>query len=120
MADNNSEIKISELVEATQVNEDDVVMILQNGVNKQTKVKNLSKIQKTSIITETEITENTNYTIPLAYTPGNNSLEIYCEGCKLIQEENYIEVVSEGKSTTIQFKDWTVPIGTKLEFIVRN
>lgn len=118
--DENEEIKVSQLTEAEEVNEDDITMIIQNGINKKTKVVKFSSISKVSIVTEEEIPENTDYNIPLTYMPGSNKLEIYVEGCRLIQEENYIEVVAEGKSTTIQFKDWTVPIGTNIEFVVRR
>ena len=79
-----------------------------------------AKIEKTGtadivlIQATVEIPQNTDYTIP-EYTIGNNSLEIYFEGCKLIKDENYIEV----NSTTIQFKDWNVPVGSKLEFLYK-
>ena len=67
------------------------------------------------IIVSTEIAANTNYLIH-NYTVGNNSLSIFWEGCKLIKEENYIEV----DSTHIQFKDWNVPAGSNLEVVVKE
>ena len=118
--DENEEIKVSELTEAEQVNENDYTMIIQDGTNKKSQVGKLSSVSKATVVTEEEIPANTDYTIPLAYAPGTNKLEIYVEGCRLIQEENYIEVVSEGNSTTVQFKDWDVPIGTQIEFVVRR
>lgn len=38
------EIKVSELPEATQLNDDDIIMIVQNGANKKITKKNLQKI----------------------------------------------------------------------------
>lgn len=115
-----SEIKISELTEATEINEEDIIPIVQNGANKKINMKNLFKKTQTAITTDNEITANTNYTIPIAYILGANMLEIFYEGCKLIKGENYIEVGTEGnESTTIQFKDWDVPSGSKLEFIYK-
>lgn len=66
-----------------------------------------------SIVTEAEIPQNTNYTVP-EYVLGNNSLEVFFEGCKLIKDLNYIEV----NTTTIQFKNWDVPENSNLEFII--
>lgn len=95
------EIDISELEEQTQ------------ELNKKvTKLENITR-QVTSVITEEEIPQNTNYTVP-EYVLGNNSLEVYFEGCKLIKDLNYIEV----NTTTIQFKNWDVPEDSNLEFIV--
>lgn len=36
-----SDVKISELIETEEVNEEDLVMIIQNGINKKTKAKNI-------------------------------------------------------------------------------
>lgn len=94
------EIDISELEEQTQ------------ELNKKvTKLENITR-QVTSVVTE-EIPQNTNYTVP-EYVLGNNSLEVYFEGCKLIKDLNYIEV----NTTTIQFKNWDVPENSNLEFII--
>lgn len=94
------EIDISELEEQTQ------------ELNKKvTKLENITR-QVTNVVTE-EIPQNTNYTVP-EYVLGNNSLEVYFEGCKLIKDLNYIEV----NTTTIQFKNWDVPENSNLEFII--
>lgn len=95
------EIDISELEEQTQ------------ELNKKvTKLENITR-QVTRVVTEEEIPQNTNYTVP-EYVLGNNSLEVYFEGCKLIKDLNYIEV----NTTTIQFKNWDVPENSNLEFII--
>ena len=79
------------------------------------KVNSIKKIivETTSRVVETEIQQNTNYEVP---TYAANSLFVYLEGCKLIKNENYIEV----DTTHIQFKDFNVPIGTNLELIIRK
>ncbi len=87
---------------------------------------NLEKIQTVqvaTIVTTTAIAENTNYTIPLTYRVGDNSLEIYYMGEKLIKGEHYIEVGEAGStSNIIQFYDWkqAVPANRTIEFIVRG
>ena len=79
------------------------------------KVNSIKKIivETTSRVVETEIQQNTNYEVP---TYAANSLFVYLEGCKLIKDENYIEV----DTTHIQFKDWNVPVGSSLEIIIRK
>lgn len=85
--------------------------------NLQTQINNIPTItsQITSLVTEEEIQQNTNYEVP-KYVLGDNSIEIYFEGCKLIKDINYIEA----DVTHIQFKDWNVPIGSNLEIIIRK
>lgn len=76
--------------------------------------------KKILVETTSIITENTNYTVPQKYTVGKNDMWIYFEGMLLIKDENYIEVGVEGtESTLIQFKDWDVPVGSKLEFLYK-
>lgn len=79
------------------------------------RVENSDSSEITKIITVSKISANENYTVP-KYVIANNSLSIYFEGEKLIKDENYIEV----DSTHIQFKDWTVPIGSKLEIVIKK
>ena len=85
--------------------------------NLQTQINNIPTItsQITSLVTEEEIQQNTNYEVP-KYVLGDNSIEIYFEGCKLIKDINYIEA----DVTHIQFKDWNVPVDSNLEIIIRK
>lgn len=84
---------------------------------------NLNEIQHTKrilVTTTSEISANTNYTVPEKYYVGKNHLWIYFEGTLLIKDENYIETGVDGEeSTAIQFKDWDVPVGSKLEFLYK-
>ena len=86
-------------------------------------LENSLVIQSSIITTTTEIAENTNYTIPLNYKVGNNSLEVIYMGEKLINGTHYIEVGNAGEvSNTIQFYNWgqAVPTERTIEFIVRG
>lgn len=117
------EVKVSELPVASNVNDEDVVMIIQNGYNKQTTKSNLQKEQKSIITTTATISENTDYTIPLNYKVGADVLEIYYMGERLIKGTHYLEVGNNGAiSNTIQFYNWgqSVPTGRTIEFIVRG
>lgn len=86
-------------------------------------IGNKTTINRVVVVTSTEIAENTNYTIPLSYTVGDNSLEIFYMGEKLVKDEHYIEVGNEGEvSSIIQFYDWgqSVPVDRLIEFVVRG
>lgn len=83
--------------------------------NLQTQINNIPTIQRQvySRVLEEEVEQNTNYEVP-EYVLGNNSIEIYFEGCKLIKDINYIEA----DTTHIQFKNWNVPEESNLEIII--
>ena len=63
-------------------------------------------IQRASVTLESTVNANTNYTLPVYYEVGNNSLEInYC-GSKLIKGVDYNEIGNVGEvSNVIQFTD---------------
>lgn len=104
------------------------MLVFENLPSKNTPINetNLNKIQtvQTAIITtSTTIAQNTNYTIPLKYRVGDNSLEVIYMGERLIKGTHYIEVGNTGEvSNTIQFYNWgqAVPSGRTIEFIVRG
>ena len=75
--------KVSELTEATQVNDSDELMILQNNENKKVKISKILPLKRASVTLESTVNVNTNYTIPLSYKVGNNSLEVFYCGSKL-------------------------------------
>ncbi len=99
--------KISEMIEAEKIQDEDIIPIVQNNVNKKIKMKKLRTETHTTLTTTTPIAENTNYTIPVNYKVGSNTLDIYYMGEKLVKDEHYIEVGESGAvSNIIQFKDW--------------
>lgn len=59
--------KVSELTEATQINDNDIIMILQNNENKKAKISKLLPLQRSTVTLESTVNANTNYTIPLNY-----------------------------------------------------
>lgn len=63
-------------------------------------------IQRASVTLESTVNANTNYTLPVYYEVGNNSLEvIYC-GSKLVKGVDYNEIGNSGEvSNIIQFLD---------------
>lgn len=96
--------KISELTSASNVRYNDIVMILQNGENKQTTIDEVRAIKRELITLSNTINSNENYTLPLKYKVGNDSLEIYYCDTKLKKGVDYNEVGSIGQvSNTIQF-----------------
>ena len=69
-------------------------------------MKSEIKINRSLITLQNKIDSNTNYTIPLSYQVGNDSLEVFYCTTKLQKGEDYIEVGENGSvSTTIQFLD---------------
>ncbi len=115
--------KISEMIEAEKIQDEDIIPIVQNNVNKKIKMKKLRTETHTTLTTTTLIAENTNYTIPVYYKVGSNTLDIYYMGEKLVKDEHYIEVGESGAvSNIIQFKDWgqSVPKDRIIEFVVKG
>lgn len=96
--------KISELTIASNVRYDDIVMILQNGQNKQATVDDLRVTKRELVTLNNTVNANTNYTIPLSYKVGNGSLEVYYCDTKLKKGADYSEVGNTNEiSNTIQF-----------------
>lgn len=102
----NNEIKISEMNEAAIINDDDFFMIVQNGENKKASANLINPKNGYSVNLSNILIANTNYTLPnnLKYKVGNNSLEVYYCGTKLIKSVDYNEVGTENSiSNKIQF-----------------
>lgn len=96
--------KISELTSASNVRYNDIVMILQNGQNKQATVDEVRVTNRELITLSNTINSNENYTLPLKYKVGNDSLEVHYCDTKLKKGVDYNEVGSIGQvSNTIQF-----------------
>lgn len=107
--------------------EDEVHKITADNVNEIKEVVNENAdyivINSYIITTETEIAENTDYEIPCYYKVGEDVLDIYYMGEKLIKNVHYKEVgESETISNKIQFYNWgqAVPTNRIIEFVVRG
>lgn len=73
--------KVTELPEAQQINDNDILMILQSNENKKVSIDKLLPKKQASVTLDSTVNANTNYTLPdgMYYKVGNNSLEvIYC------------------------------------------
>ena len=82
-----------------------------------------SVTNKYTLTTTEEIEENTDYEIPCNYKVGQDTLDIYYMGERLIKGTHYLEIGENNSvSNTIQFYNWgqSVPIGRTIEFIVRG
>lgn len=98
--------KVSELTEATQINDDDIIMILQNNENKKAKISKLLPLYRSTVTLSSTVNANTNYTLPVYYEVGNNSLEVFYCGSKLEKGTDYNEIGNTGDvSNIIQFLD---------------
>ncbi|MEG1705081.1 MAG: hypothetical protein RR290_00710 [Clostridia bacterium] len=107
------------------LNSDDTISALSAKMGKKLNIEKANKseiiIKQSKLLTTVSIAQNTDYTLPFNYTVGANILEVYYQNCKLILNENFIEVGVNGSvSNKIQFKDWTVPANKNLEFKVRG
>lgn len=78
----------------------------QNLNKMQDNIEEAINIQRATITLENTVNANINYTIPLYYQVGNNSLEVYYLGSKLENGVDYNEVGNTGEiSNIIQFTD---------------
>lgn len=107
--------------------EDEVHKITADNVNEIKEVVNENAdyiiINSYIVTTETEIAENTDYEIPCYYKVGEDVLDIYYMGEKLIKDIHYKEVGTAGTiSNKIQFYNWgqAVPASRTIEFVVRG
>lgn len=70
----------------------------------QDNIEEAINVQRTSVTLESTVNANTNYTIPLNYQVGNNSLEVFYCGSKLEKGQEYNEIGNTGEvSNIIQF-----------------
>lgn len=112
--------KISFENDVTKLNKDMFDMFQNNIEEAINDIEKVINAKRMIITTTAAITQNTNYTVPQKYYVGKNDMQIFFEGCLLVKDVNYIEVgTSGGESTIIQFKDWSVPTASKLEFLYR-
>lgn len=59
--------KVSELPEAQQISDDDVIMVLQSNENKKAAIDKLFPLKQTSVTLDSKVNVNTNYTVPFYY-----------------------------------------------------
>lgn len=120
--------KISELTKATEVKDEDIIMILQNNENKQVEAKTFFNNRYKLKIGE-NADSGSEITIPCYYKVGTDVLDVYLNGERLLKstddagtDGHYREVGDIGsisnkiKTTT----DWSLATGDVLELVVRG
>lgn len=120
--------KITELTQATEVNDNDIVMIVQSNENRQVKAEQLTQ-HTYNLILDENVAAGGEITLPFYYKVGNDSLIVFYEGLflKLARDGtkasgSYIEV---GEAETISNKikitdDWSADSGDCFEFLVKG
>lgn len=93
-------------------------------------ITNQTTMVQNHMTTTQAIADNSKITIPVKYKVGNDSLEVYCMGEKLVkarpdqsQDGHYIEVGSNGSiSNQIQLYNigQSVPVGITFGFVVNG
>lgn len=56
--------KVSELPEASQISDNDILMILQSNENKQVTIDKLLPLKQATVTLSSTVNANTNYTLP--------------------------------------------------------
>ena len=78
----------------------------QNLNKMQDNIEEAINIQRATVTLESTVNANTNYTLPVYYEVGNNSLEVFYCGSKLEKGTDYNEIGNTGDvSNIIQFLD---------------
>lgn len=120
--------KVTELTQATEVNENDTLMIVQNNESKQVKAKNILNHTYTLILSE-DIATGGEITLPFYYKVGANVLQVYYMGQLLLlssddagTDGHYCEV-GETDSLSNKIKltsDWSAETGEYFKFVVKG
>lgn len=132
----NEEIKVSDMTATQSINPQDLMMIVQNNVNKQINFENVKKATIEDILTykysleiDSDKTAGQEITLPCYYKVGEEVLDVYLNGERLLKSSDdagtdghYREVGTTGsisnkiKTTT----DWNLEEGDVLDLAVRG
>lgn len=120
--------KITELTQATEVNDNDIVMIVQSNENKQVKAEQLTQHTYNLILNE-NVNAGGEITLPFYYKVGANVLQVYYMGQLLLlssddagTDGHYCEVGTSGSlSNKIKLTtDWSAEQGEYFKFVVKG
>ena len=120
--------KVTELTQATEVNENDTLMIVQNNESKQVKAKNILNHTYTLILSE-DIATGGEITLPFYYKVGANVLQVYYMGQLLLLSsddvgtDGHYQEVGEVDSLSNKIKittDWSAETGEYFKFVVKG
>ena len=120
--------KITELTQASEVNDNDIVMIVQSNENRQVKAEQLTQHTYNLILTE-NVVAGGEITLPFYYKVGANVLQVYYMGQLLLlssddagTDGHYREVGTSGSlSNKIKLTmDWSAETGEYFKFVVKG
>ena len=120
--------KVTELTQATEVNENDTLMIVQNNESKQVKAKNILNHTYTLILSE-DIATGGEITLPFYYKVGANVLQVYYMGQLLLLSsddegtDGHYRELGEVDSISNKIKltsDWSAETGEYFKFVVKG
>ena len=120
--------KITELTQATEVNDNDIVMIVQSNENRQVKAEQLTQHTYNLILNE-NVAAGGEITLPFYYKVGANVLQVYYMGQLLLLSSDdagsnghYREVGTAGSlSNKIKLTtDWSAETGEYFKFVVKG
>lgn len=120
--------KVTELTQATEVNENDTLMIVQNNESKQVKAKNILNHTYTLILSE-DIATGGEITLPFYYKVGANVLQVYYMGQLLLLSsddagtDGHYRELGEVDSLSNKIKittDWSAETGEYFKFVVKG
>ena len=120
--------KITELTQATEVNDNDIVMIVQSNENRQVKAEQLTQHTYNLILTE-NVVAGGEITLPFYYKVGAGVLQVYYMGQLLLLSsddagtDGHYREVGEANSISNKIKlttDWSADKGEYFKFVVKG
>ena len=120
--------KITELTQATEVNDNDIVMIVQSNENRQVKAEQLTQHTYNLILNE-NVNAGGEITLPFYYKVGANVLQVYYMGQLLLLSsddagtDGHYREVGEEDSISNKIKlttDWSADKGEYFKFVVKG
>ncbi len=120
--------KITELTQATEVNDNDIVMIVQSNENRQVKAEQITQHTYNLILTE-NVVAGGEITLPFYYKVGANVLQVYYMGQLLLLSsddagtDGHYREVGEADSISNKIKlttDWSADKGEYFKFVVKG
>ena len=120
--------KVTELTKAEKVYAKDIVMVIQNGENKQVEIeKTYSK--EYSLVLSSNVSTGGEITLPFKYKVGANVLQVYYMGQLLLLStddagsDGHYREVGEADSISNKIKlttDWSADKGEYFKFVVKG
>ena len=120
--------KITELTQANEVNNDDIVMIVQSNENRQVKAEQLTQ-HTYNLILDENVAAGGEITLPFYYKVGANVLQVYYMGQLLLLSsddagtDGHYREVGEADSISNKIKltsDWSADKGEYFKFVVKG